>query len=102
MCANERGKIAWLVMMLLFEVGVAYDGWLIVVGYGFILEVLSRVIVIVVLGMESLVSVVGCETRMQLAWADRVRLLEGSELSCRGGLVGDDNDSGNCFELVTL
>ena len=35
-------------------VDVAYDGWLIVVGYGFILEVVSRVIVMV----ESLVSVV--------------------------------------------
>ena len=37
---------------------VAYDGWLIVVGYGFILEVVSRVIDMVVLWMESLVSVV--------------------------------------------
>ena len=35
-------------------VDVAYDGGLIVVGYGFILEVVSRVIVMV----ESLVSVV--------------------------------------------
>ena len=45
-------------------------------------------------------SVVRCETRMQLAWADRVRLLVGNELSCRGGLVGDDNDSGNCLWVV--
>ena len=32
MCANERGKITWFVLMLLSVVGVAYDRCLIVVG----------------------------------------------------------------------
>ena len=46
---------------------VAYDEWLIVVGYGFILEVVSRMIDMVVLWMESLVSVVRRGSRLQLA-----------------------------------